>query len=132
MPQALKKILLVEDEQDIQLITQMSLEREGLEVNACSSGFEALDRLNYFQPDLILLDVMMPEMDGMTVLKELRKLPQTQDTPVIFMTAKTQRKEIETYLEMGAVEVIAKPFDPLTLASRLQQTWSSLSNTMNI
>ncbi len=126
MLQALKKILLVEDEEDIRLITQMSLERGNMEVNACSSGLEALDHLNYFHPDLILLDIMMPEMDGMTVFAELRKLPQTQNTPVVFMTAKTQRKELETYLKMGAIEVIPKPFDPLTLVNHLKQIWSDL------
>ena len=76
--------------------------------------------------DLILLDVMMPGMDGPETLRELRRVPETSNTPVIFMTAKVQSSEIQKYKDMGAVEVIAKPFDPMTLSDQIKSVWSGL------
>lgn len=77
-----------------------------------------------FAPDLILLDVMMPGMDGPATLSALHALPETTSTPVIFMTAKVQKIEIENYRKMGAIDVIPKPFDPMTLAQTVRDIWA--------
>ncbi len=99
----LNRILHVEDEPDIQEIARVSLETVGgFTVATCSSGREALDRAEEFEPDLLLLDVMMPDMDGPTTLGELRKLPGFGSTPTIFMTAKVQAHEIEDALRSVA------------------------------
>lgn len=121
---ALRKILYVEDEPDIQAIAQIALENVGgFELKICSSGQEAIQQAQAFAPDLILLDVMMPGMDGPTTLTELRKLPELSKTPVMFMTAKVQPQEIEHFKSLGAVEVIAKPFDPMKLAETINNAW---------
>ena len=120
----LEKILHVEDDADIQTITRMTLETiGGFTVKSCSSGQEALDVAPEFSPDLILLDVMMPGMDGPTTLHELRKLPEIVATPVIFMTAKAQVHEVEGFKALGASDVITKPFDPMTLCDQLKEIW---------
>ena len=120
----LTKILYVEDEPDIRTVALMALETVGgFTVQACSSGQEAIDAAPAFAPDLVILDVMMPGMDGPATLEALRKLPDMQDVDVIFMTAKVQSHEVERYIGMGAVDVIAKPFDPLALASQVQAIW---------
>lgn len=120
----LSKILYAEDEPDIQSIAQMSLEMMGgYTVKVCNNGQEAADEAEDFAPDLILLDVMMPFMDGPTALQEIRKIPSLVNTPVIFMTAKIQHDELESYKKMGAIDVIAKPFDPMTLSETIQNLW---------
>ena len=120
----LNKILYVEDEPDIQTVAIMALETiGGFTVNACSSGQEAVEAAPAFAPDLVILDVMMPGMDGPATMEALRKLPVTADVPIIFMTAKVQAHEVERYRAMGAVEVIAKPFDPISLAEEVRATW---------
>ena len=117
MTQELTRILYVEDDPDIQAIAMMVLETiHGFVLEACSSGNEALEKAVSFQPELILLDVMMPGMDGPETLKQLRAFPALADTPVVFMTAKVQPQEVQGYLDLGALGVIAKPFDPMTLA----------------
>lgn len=122
----LKKILYVEDDTSIQLVTRLALEDVGgLELKICSSGQEALEVAAEFAPDLLLLDVMMPGLDGPTTLLELRKLETTGNTPAIFMTAKVQQQEVATLEQLpGTIGVIAKPFDPMTLASQLRAAWS--------
>lgn len=120
----LKKILYVEDEPDIQTVAVMALEAiGGFTVQVCSSGNEAIETVPLFEPDLVILDVMMPGMDGPATLEALRKLPATADTHVIFMTAKVQSHEVEHYRKLGAVDVIAKPFDPMALAAQVQAIW---------
>lgn len=120
----LSKILYVEDEPDIREIALLALETVGgFEVVVCASGQEALQRGPVFAPDLILLDVMMPGMDGPETLLALRKLPALGRTPVVFMTAKVQPREIAHYKELGALDVIAKPFDPMTLADTVRAIW---------
>jgi CheY-like chemotaxis protein len=115
------KILYVEDEQDIQTIAKMALEIVGgFEVTICSSGMEALQTVAGFAPDIILLDVMMPGMDGVQTYRALRQLPGFMSTPVVFMTAKVQASEVQDYLDLGAVAVIPKPFDPMALADEVQ------------
>lgn len=121
----LTRILYVEDEPDIQTVARLALETlGGFTVQICSSGDEALRRSSSFEPQLILLDVMMPVMDGPSTLKMLRALPQFAGTPVVFMTAKVQPSEVAHYLELGAVDVIAKPFDPMTLSTQVQAIWT--------
>ncbi|MFV8569737.1 response regulator [Marinobacter sp. SBS5] len=118
----LNKVLYVEDDADIRAIAELALQDVGgFSAALCSSGAEAIEVAPNFQPDLILLDVMMPEMDGPETLQELRKLEATQSTPVIFMTARIQRSEIDEYLSLGALGVIPKPFDPMTLADEIRR-----------
>src|SRR5689334_1989830 len=104
----LNQILYAEDEQDIQAIAQIALEDiGGFNVIYCNTGKEALENAKKNKPDLFLLDVMMPGMDGPTTLKELRKIPALSDVPAIFMTAKIQPDEILQYQQMGVIDVIA-------------------------
>ena len=124
MADKLTRILYVEDEPDIQTVARLALETlGGFTVEICSSGNEALSRAPVFQPQLILLDVMMPGMDGPTTLKMLRALPQFADTPVVFITAKVQAGEVADYKKISAVDVIPKPFDPMTLSNQVQAIW---------
>lgn len=121
----LKKILYAEDEPDIREIVKIALEIVGgLEVKYCANGKELIEAAQHFTPDLVLLDVMMPEMDGPTTLKELRKIPNYKNVPVIFMTAKIQPSEIDNYKSMGAIDVITKPFDPMKLIDTLKNIWA--------
>ncbi len=125
MTETLERILFVEDEPDIQQVARMALELAGgFTVEVCSSGPEALERAPGFAPQLFLLDVMMPGMDGPTTLAELRQLPQLAATPVIFMTAKVQPAKVAQYRELGAIDVIAKPFDPMKLADTIREMWA--------
>ncbi len=122
----LKKILYVEDDSCIQLVAKLALEDVGgLQVMICSSGQEAIGAAADFAPDLLLLDVMMPGLDGPSTLQQLRQLSATAETPAIFMTAKVQPQEIAELQQLpGTVGVIAKPFDPMTLAKQLHQAWN--------
>jgi two-component system, OmpR family, response regulator len=124
MRKALGRILYVEDEANIRTIAVTVLEAVGgFAVIACASGKEALKAAPTANADLILLDVMMPEMDGPATLEALRAIPQTAQTPVIFMTAKVQTSEIGYYRSLGAIDVIAKPFDPMTLSAQIGEIW---------
>ncbi len=121
----INRILLVEDDADIQAVARLALEMVGgFSVHICSDGAQALAEAAGFAPDLILLDVMMPGMDGPTTLIELRKQPSLVNTPVIFMTAKVQPGEVAEYKERGAIGVIAKPFDPMALSGQIREMWS--------
>jgi two-component system, OmpR family, response regulator len=120
----LRKIVYVEDERDIQTIAKLALEKlGGFEVEICSSGEEALRRAPALSPDLIMLDLMMPGMDGRATLKALRELPMFADTPVIFLTGKVQAQEIAQLERLGAIRVLAKPFDPMSLADEVRDAW---------
>lgn len=122
----LQRILYVEDEADIREVAMVALEGVGgYTVKPCSSGDEALREAETFSPELILLDVMMPEMDGPSTLKALRELPSLSDVPVVFMTAKVQPAEIEYFKSLGACEVIPKPFDPMTLAEQVKAIYQA-------
>lgn len=124
MSVVLQRVLYVEDDTDIRTIASMALEVVGgLTLQACASGAEALAAAGAFAPQLLLLDVMMPGMDGPTTLARLRELPAMRDVPVIFMTAKVQASEVEQYKALGALGVISKPFDPMTLAGQVQALW---------
>lgn len=121
----LKRILYVEDEPDIQAVARLALEAlGGFEVEVCGSGQEALEKAPSWLPQLILLDVMMPGMDGPGTLAKLRAIPSLSTIPVIFMTAKAQPSEILAYQAMGALDVIPKPFDPMTLAATVKTIWA--------
>jgi two-component system OmpR family response regulator len=96
----------------------------GFVVIACASGQEALSAAPHARADLLLLDIMMPGMDGPSTLKALREMPATANTPVIFMTAKVQAAEVALYKGLGALEVIPKPFDPMELSAQIQHIWA--------
>ena len=122
----LQNILYVEDEPSIQAVAQIALESVGgFNLKICSSGKEALETAVAFKPDLLLLDVMMPDMDGPATLEALRKLPELTNTPAMFMTAKVQPNEIAHYKSLGALDVIVKPFDPMTVADLIKSIWAS-------
>jgi len=122
--QELSRILYAEDQIDIQQVAILALETVGgFTVKTCNSGLEATMAIDNFKPQLLLFDVMMPDMDGPTALIKIREMPDYKNTPAIFMTAKVQSNEVQSYLDMGAIAVIAKPFDPMTLASEIQEIW---------
>ncbi|MBI3563484.1 MAG: response regulator [Gammaproteobacteria bacterium] len=121
----LNRILYVEDEPDIQAVARIALETVGgFTLEVCGSGKEALAKAPGFKPDLLLLDVMMPGMDGVSTLQAMRQLSNMREIPVMFMTAKVQPQEIAQLLALGALDVIPKPFDPMTLAHQLKQLWN--------
>ena len=123
---SLNRILYVEDDPDIRAISMVALETiGGFTVRACASGQKAIDVVLEFQPELLLLDVMMPAMDGPTTLRALHKVPGCEGIPGIFMTAKVQPLEVEEYKALGVIGVIAKPFDPLMLAAEIRSLWSA-------
>lgn len=121
----LQHILYVEDDPDIRTVAQLALEAVGgFTLRVCASGAEALDAVTAgYVPDMILLDVMMPEMDGPTTLVHLRAIAATAAQPAVFMTAKVQPEEIAYYKSLGARGVLAKPFDPMRLSQQVQQLW---------
>jgi two-component system, OmpR family, response regulator len=122
------RILYVDDEPDIREVVDISLGlNPDFEVRECASGTEAITAAAEWSPALILLDVIMPGMDGPTTLAQLRKNPQTSAIPVLFMTARTQAREIEQMLSLGAQGVIAKPFDPMLLAGVVRNHLEALN-----
>jgi two-component system OmpR family response regulator len=120
----LSRILYVEDDADVRKVATFALKMVGkFTVEACASGEEALEKAVAFAPQLLLLDVMMPGMDGPTTLARLRELPEIAAVPAIFMTAKVQPQEVSRYRELGSLDVISKPFDPMTLAASVRGIW---------
>ncbi|RCW81537.1 response regulator [Phyllobacterium bourgognense] len=116
------RVIYVDDESDIREVAAMALELDpAFEVRTCAGGQEALDAARAWNPNLILLDVMMPGMDGPMTLGELRRDAITQDIPVVFITARTQARDVERFLQLGAAGVIAKPFDPMALAGDVRK-----------
>ncbi len=117
-----KRVLLVDDEDDIREVAAMSLETvAGWTTLAARSGREGIKIAQEQKPDAVLLDVMMPDMDGPTTFQQLRTNEATRDIPVIFLTAKAQTREQRGFRELGAQGVISKPFDPLTLADQVSE-----------
>ncbi|MEH1825464.1 MAG: response regulator [Nostoc sp.] len=115
-----KQILVVDNEQYIQEVTKICLETvAGWKVETASSGQEGIIKAQTYQPDAILLDVMMPEMDGITTFEKLQANPLTKGIPVILLTAKIQASDRRRYAQMGMVSAIAKPFNPLELAAEV-------------
>lgn len=118
------RILHVDDDASIRGVVKLTLERlGGYEVLSLACGEEALRRVRDFAPQLILLDVMMPVMDGPAILMALRDLIDLHEVPVLFMTAKVQASEQQRMLALGALGVIIKPFDPMTLSSQVSDWW---------
>ena len=121
------RILIIDDEDDIREVAGLSLETvAGWDVVTANSGAQGLARAIEQQPDAILLDVMMPGMDGPTTFRELRKNPSTAHIPVILLTAKVQSNDQRRFADLGVEAVLLKPFDPLTLASQISEVlgWS--------
>lgn len=118
---ATERVLYVEDDPDIRAIARMALEvLGGFEVRICASGPEAVAATTSFAPDIVVLDVMMPRMDGRTTLAELRRVAGLERVPAVFVTAKVEPDDVERYRESGVIGVIKKPFDPLTLADQIR------------
>ena len=115
------RVLHVDDEPDIREVVELSLALDpDLALKSCASGREALNEVEEWTPDLVLLDVMMPLMDGPTTLRHLRDMAPLVATPVVFMTARAQAREIESFKSLGVAGVIPKPFDPMTLAASVR------------
>jgi len=116
----LQRILLADDEPDILEISRIALESVGgFEVSVCSSGEKLLERLSEFQPDLVIVDVLMPELTGPEVFEEIRRRPEFDEVPVIYLTGVIQEEDLEDLRKTGVADIILKPFDPMTLADRI-------------
>ena len=115
-----RKVLIIDDEDDIREVAALSLESvAGWEVVTANSGSQGLARAAEHQPDAILLDVMMPGMDGPTTFRELRKNPATSKIPVLLLTAKVQSSDQRRFADLGVEAVLFKPFDPMTLSTQI-------------
>ena len=127
---ALARVLYVDDEPDIREVVEMALGLTGaLTVKTCGSGIDALGLLTDYRPDLVLLDVMMPGLDGPATLARMRNDAALCHIPVVFMTAKALPQEVDRFMSLGAIGVISKPFDPMLLAKRVQEIWASAMST---
>lgn len=116
----LSRLMHIEDDESIRLVVEMALvDVSGFELLSCDGGESALEQVEAYAPQLIVLDVMMPKMDGLQTLAALRQLPSIAHTPVVMMTAKIQHEEKQAYLKAGAIAVLEKPFDPMTLGDQL-------------
>lgn len=123
----LNRICYVEDDEDIQRIVRMTLERVGkMTVEVVGDPARAIDAMIAFGPDLVMLDWMMPGMDGPTLFRKMREVPQTKDLPVVFITAKASTGELNELRSMGAAGAISKPFSPKDLPEQLRAIWASL------
>ncbi|MCF8211427.1 MAG: response regulator [Rhodoferax sp.] len=124
MSDALQRVMCVEDDPDIRMILEFSLSNlGGYTVCLCAGGRDALLKAPDFKPDLVLLDVMMPDMTGPETLQALRTQPAMRGVPVVFITAKAMPDEVEGLLHYGATGVIVKPFDPVTLPQDIRIYW---------
>ena len=128
MPErALERICYVEDDEDIQRIVRMSLERVGkMTVEVVSDPHQAIGVMNAFKPDLVMLDWMMPGMDGPTLFKKMKEDPQMSLLPVVFITAKAQSRDMAELMALGAAGTISKPFSPKDLPDQLRAIWKKL------
>lgn len=123
----LQRILIADDEPDILEISRIALETVGgFEVLVCSSGEMLLERLSGFQPDLIVVDVLMPDMTGPEVFEEIRRRPEFDEVPVIYLTGVIQEEELADLRNTGVADIILKPFDPMTLADRINGVWKGI------
>lgn len=122
----LSSLLYVDDDPDIREIVELSLGLDG-SIKVCTSagGEHALETMRDLRPDLVVLDVMMPGMDGPAILQRMRADPELMTIPVIFMTAKADPREVAHFRGLSAIGVIAKPFDPMSLGSQVRTLWSS-------
>lgn len=117
-----KRVLIIDDEESIQTVVQFGLEiAAGWAVMTASSGPEGIARAQIDKPDMILLDIMMPEMDGLTTFQELQQHPETRSIPIIFLTAKAQASEKRLFSNTGVNGIITKPFNALELADQIKK-----------
>ena len=122
----LERICYVEDDEDIQRIVRMSLERVGkMTVEIVGDPLRAIDAIVGFKPDLVMLDWMMPGMDGPTLFRKMKEDPQTKDLPVVFITAKATPSELQELRTLGALGAISKPFAPKDLPDQLRALWNT-------
>jgi len=125
--QPLNRICYVEDDEDIQRIVKMSLERIGkMTVDVVSDPLQAIDRMAAFKPELVMLDWMMPGLDGPALFRKMKESSETKDLPVVFITAKASTRELDELRNMGAVGTISKPFSPKDLPDQLRAIWKTL------
>jgi CheY-like chemotaxis protein len=125
--QPLSRICYVEDDEDIQRIVRMSLERVGkMTVEVVGDPMVAIERMIAFKPELVMLDWMMPGMDGPTLYRRMREFPETRDLPVVFITAKASQRELDELRKLGAAGTISKPFSPKDLPEQLRAIWREL------
>ena len=123
----LNRICYVEDDEDIQRIVRMSLERVGkMTVAVVSDPTQAIAAMTEFRPDLVMLDWMMPVMDGPTLFKQMKLRPETSALPVVFITAKASQRDLDELKALGAVGTISKPFSPKDLPEQLRAIWAAL------
>jgi CheY-like chemotaxis protein len=123
----LNRICYVEDDEDIQRIVRLSLEKVGkMTVEVVSDPTLAIEAIKAFQPDLVMLDWMMPKMDGPTLFREMKQRPETSALPVVFITAKASQRELDELTALGAIGTISKPFSPKDLPEQLRQIWKNL------
>ena len=123
----LNRICYVEDDEDIQRIVRMSLERVGkMTVDVVSDSMTAIARMTSFKPDLVMLDWMMPGMDGPTLFRQMKLRPETTALPVVFITAKAAQRDLDELMVMGAIATISKPFSPKDLPEQLREIWKKL------
>jgi CheY-like chemotaxis protein len=114
------RVLVVDDEEDVRYVVRVSLGRVGkMTVLEASSGEEGIARAKSERPDFILLDMMMPDMDGAATFLQLREIEETASIPVVFLTAKAMASEVQRLKDLGARGVVLKPFNPMTLAADL-------------
>ena len=124
---ALNRVCYVEDDEDIQRIVRMSLERIGkMTVSVVSDPTKAIDAMLAFKPDLVMLDWMMPKMDGPTVFRQMQLRPETKSLPVVFITAKAAQRDLDELSRLGAAGTISKPFSPKDLPDQLRAIWTKL------
>lgn len=127
MNKPLKRIICIDDEDDILQVASMCLETiGGYEVTVCHNGEQGVKKALEIIPDLIMIDVMMPGLDGPATLEKIRMHDMLDGIPIVFMTARVQPGEVEEYLQLGAASVVAKPFDPMTLAKEVQAIWKRI------
>jgi CheY-like chemotaxis protein len=123
----LVRVCYVEDDEDIQRIVRMSLERVGkMTVEIVTDPLRAIDVMKGFRPDLVMLDWMMPGMDGPTLFRKMKQLPETASLPVVFITAKATQRDMDELMALGAAATISKPFSPKDLPDQLRSIWSKL------
>jgi CheY-like chemotaxis protein len=116
-----KKILITDDDPVIIELLQVNLEMEGYDVVTAANGLEAVDKASSESPDLVILDIMMPKMDGWSARAELLKSPRTADLPVIFLSARAQQADLKKGYEAGVAEYVTKPFEPVELLSIIER-----------
>lgn len=123
----LQRICYVEDDEDIQRIVRMSLERVGkMTVDVVSDSMTAIARMTSFKPDLVMLDWMMPGMDGPTLFRKMKEVPETSQFPVVFITARAAQRDMDELIALGAAGTISKPFSPKDLPDQLRAIWAKL------